>query len=320
MMTGVAMVLALGTISIQLARATGSAAVRNGTGPVAATPVMTWPDLLDQPRPQADATLAYGDDPLQVVDLWKPAGTAPYPVVVMIHGGCWQTDIATRDIMNYIADDLRNDGIGVWNIEYRGVDRGGGYPGTYRDIGAAADLLAVQAKAIHADLSKTIVIGHSAGGHLALWLAARQALPIGEVLRGDHPLRIDAAISQAGIADLRAAMARDGHACGTAAPALMAGNAFALTSPPEMPVSKALQIQFHTDQDRIAPPGYAQDYAAVMAQRGLVGGDMAGGEMAGGGVAVETHVHGPAGHVELIAPTSASWAAQKARIKQLLGR
>jgi acetyl esterase/lipase len=269
------------------------------------TPIMQWPDLLDQPRPEPDRTIVYGRDPLQLVDLWLPAGKGPHPVVVMIHGGCWQTEIATRGIMNYIADDLRQDGIAVWNIEYRGVDRGGGYPETYLDIGAAADLLAEQAKALNLDLAHTIAIGHSAGGHLALWLAARQALPEGEPLRGPDPLRIDTAISQAGIADLRAAMQRTGHACGTDAPTKMAGGKFGLTSPPEMPVSKARQIQFHTDRDRIAPPAYAETYAAEMEKRGVM---------------VENHVHGPEGHVELIAPNSRSWAAQKARIRQLLGR
>ena len=281
-----AIMLALVLLGIRLADGTSVAAVVNQTDE---TPIMQWPDLLDQPRPAADRTLTYGEDPLQLVDLWLPNGKGPHPVVVMIHGGCWQTEIATRDIMNYIAADLRNEGIAVWNIEYRGVDRGGGYPGTYQDVGAAADMLAKQAKALNLDLRKTIAIGHSAGGHLALWLAARQALPAGEPLRGAKPLRIDAAISQAGIADLRAAMQREGHACGTDAPTKMAGDAFALTSPPEMPVSKALQIQFHTDKDRIAPPVYAETYAADMKKRG---------------VTVETYVHSPEGHVELVAHQS----------------
>lgn len=298
-----AIALAMVLLGLRLVDAPGASAHMSGaaSGP----PIMQWPDLLEQPRPAPDRTLAYGDDPLQQVDLWLPRGEGPHPVVVMIHGGCWQTEIATRDIMNYIAGDLREQGIAVWNIEYRGVDRGGGYPGTYQDVGAAADMLAGQAKALNLDLTTTIAIGHSAGGHLALWLAARQALPASEPLRGANPLRIDAAISQAGIADLRAAMQREGHACGTDAPKAMAGDAFALTSPPEMPVSQALQIQFHTDKDRIAPPQYAQAYAAIMAKRG---------------VTVETHVHGPEGHVELIAPASRSWAAQKARIKELLSK
>ena len=103
---------------------------------------MKWPDLLDRPRPKADARIPYGSDPLQFVDLWLPKGKAPHPVVLMVHGGCWQTDIADASIMNYIADDLRTRGIAVWNIEYRGVDRpGGGYPGTFLDVAAAADAL-----------------------------------------------------------------------------------------------------------------------------------------------------------------------------------
>lgn len=297
-----ALVFVLALLGIRLAGGSQAAAMLSAEDE---PPIMQWPDLLDQPRPAADRTIRYGADPLQLVDLWLPKGAGPHPVVVMIHGGCWQTEIATRDIMNYIADDLRNDGIAVWNIEYRGVDRGGGYPGTYLDVGAAADLLAEQAKALNLDLTHTIAIGHSAGGHLALWLAARQALAQDDALRGKNPLHIDTAISQAGVVDLRAAMAREGHACGTQAPRLMAGDAFARTSPPEMPVSKARQIQFHTDKDRIAPPAYAEAYADGMARRG---------------VEVETHVHGPEGHVELIAPTSRSWAAQKARIRQLLGR
>ena len=60
----------------------------------------------------------------------------------MVHGGCWQTEIADRTIMNWVADDLRRRGIAVWNIDYRGVDRGGGYPGTFQDVAAAADALA----------------------------------------------------------------------------------------------------------------------------------------------------------------------------------
>ena len=99
----------------------------------ATKPLMTWKDLLSRPKPMPDATVRYGADALQVVDVWKPAGAkygrGPHPAVVMIHGGCWQTGIAERDIMNWIAGDLRAHGVGVWNIEYRGVDRGGGYPG-----------------------------------------------------------------------------------------------------------------------------------------------------------------------------------------------
>ena len=85
---------------------------------------MKWPDLLGRPRPLPTTTVAYGADPLQVVDLWLPKGRGPHPTVLMVHGGCWQSEIADRTIMNWIADDLRSRGIAVWNIDYRGVDRG----------------------------------------------------------------------------------------------------------------------------------------------------------------------------------------------------
>ena len=104
----------------------------NPVSPAAAKARLTWPDLTGRPRPHASATIPYGADPLQRADLWLPAGKGPFPVVVMVHGGCWQTDIADRSLMDWIADDLARHGIAVWNIDYRGVDRpGGGYPGTF---------------------------------------------------------------------------------------------------------------------------------------------------------------------------------------------
>lgn len=266
---------------------------------------MGWPDLLDRPRPQADTMLAYGEDPLQVIDVWTPEGPGPHPAVIMIHGGCWQTDIAERDIMNYIAADLRESGIGVWNIEYRGVDRdGGGYPGTYLDVGRAADMFVERGEAYGLDTRRTVAIGHSAGGHLALWLAMRPALAEGEALRGEHPVPIQTVISQGGLPDLRAGEGRNGHACGTDAPRQMAGGKYALTSPPEMPTSDTRQILFNNALDRIAPPQFATEYRDAMAKRG---------------VTVETHVDDGAGHVELIAPDSESWAHQKAAIRKALG-
>jgi acetyl esterase/lipase len=156
--------------------------------PLAAKPIMVWKDLLSRPKPSPDATIRYGEDALQVVDVWQPSrtkfGSGPHPAVVMIHGGCWQTAIAERDIMNWIADDLRAHGVGVWNIEYRGVDRGGGYPGTYMDVGAAADLFLTKRGEFGFRTDTPVVtIGHSAGGHLSLWLARRSALAKGDALR-----------------------------------------------------------------------------------------------------------------------------------------
>ena len=176
----------LKALALAWALALAACAVASGDEQQAGGPgrLMAWPDLLERPRPEPTTTLRYGEDPLQIVDLWLPEGAGPHPVVLMVHGGCWQTDIADRTIMNWIADDLRRRGIAVWNIEYRGVDRpGGGYPGTYLDVAAAADALSAHAGANAIDIGRVAAIGHSAGGHLALWLAARPlrgaALPRG---------------------------------------------------------------------------------------------------------------------------------------------
>jgi acetyl esterase/lipase len=137
--------------------------------------LLKWPDLLTRPRPEPDATVRYGEAALQVVDVWLPKRSGRHPVVVLIHGGCWQSEVADRRIMNWIADDLRKRGIAVWNIDYRGVDRaGGGYPGTFADVAAAADALREHAAQYKLDLSSVVALGHSAGGHLALWLAGRE--------------------------------------------------------------------------------------------------------------------------------------------------
>ena len=268
-------------------------------------PIMVWEDLLSRPKPAPDATVAYGADALQVVDVWRPDaarfGAGPHPAVVMIHGGCWQTAIAERDIMNWIADDLRAHGVGVWNIEYRGVDRGGGYPGTYLDVGAAADMFAAK----RADYgfrtdAPVVVIGHSAGGHLTLWLARRAGLAKGDALRGKTPLKVDLAISQGGLPDLRSQMTLLDHGCGTEAAVKMAGagqdkTEFARTSPPEMPKGSARELQFNNDLDSIAPPSFGAAYGAEMV--------VTKGE----------------GHAELIAPETVSWGKQRAAILKAFG-
>ena len=149
--------------------------------------MLTWPDLTSRPRDTPDATIAYGPDPLQVIDLWRPVGAGPHPVVLMVHGGCWQTSIADRRLMDWVAADLREHGIAAWNIDYRGVDRaGGGYPGTFRDVAAAADRLRSDAAAHGLDLTRRVALGHSAGGHLALWLAARHRIAADSPLHDDE--------------------------------------------------------------------------------------------------------------------------------------
>jgi acetyl esterase/lipase len=161
--------------------------------------------------------VAYGPAPSQVAELYLPVGTDPCPVVVMIHGGLW-TVLYDRAHTLQLARDLADRGYAVWNIEYRRIgEDGGGWPGTFDDVATAIDALAdlaagrapqgemaVSVARDRLDLGRVITMGHSAGGHLALWAAARPGLPAGSP--GSQPrVPVSAAISLAGITDLAAA-------------------------------------------------------------------------------------------------------------------
>ncbi|MGF1549791.1 MAG: alpha/beta hydrolase family protein [Sphingomonadaceae bacterium] len=268
--------------------------------------LMAWPDLLDRPRPEPTATIRYGADPLQLVDLWLPRGAGPHPTVLMVHGGCWQTDIADRTIMSWIADDLRRRGIAVWNIEYRGVDReGGGYPGTFLDAAAAADALKAHAAAYDLDLDPLVATGHSAGGHLALWLAARPRLTADSPLRTADPIAIDTVVSLGGLPDLEQAATPPGSGCGTEVIAKISGGHFAETSVPRLAPLGVRQVLVNGRQDRIIPAHYAADYAEAMRATGDE---------------VTVRMVDDTGHVELIAPETQAWAVAAQEIERALGR
>ncbi|WP_114953366.1 alpha/beta hydrolase family protein [Sphingosinicella terrae] len=276
-------------------------AVEPPTGPDG---LMAWPDLLERPRPEPDHSFSYGGDPLQVADLWVPAGAGPHPVVLMVHGGCWQSDIADRTIMNWIADDLKRRGLAVWNIDYRGVDRdGGGYPGTFQDVAAAADALRPRAAVHRLDLGRIVAVGHSAGGHLALWLAARPRLPAGSPLRGGETLPIRRVISLGGLPDLEEAARPPGSGCGTDIIARLTGGRFDDTSVPRLAPLGVDQVLINGLQDRIIPTSYAEGYAAPMR---AAGDD------------VRVRMIDRTGHVELVAPETAAWAAAVEEIERVL--
>jgi len=269
---------------------------------------LTWPDLTERPRPEPDASISYGADTLQKGDLWLPKGVEHPPVIIMIHGGCWQTSIADRRLMDWIADDLRQDGIAVWNIDYRGVDRtGGGYPGTFTDVGAALDALPGIAKEYHLDARRIVAIGHSAGGHLALWAAARPKLPAASPLHTAHPLRIDHVISLGGRPDLEATAASPDNGCGTAVVGKLIdptrAHPYADTSvPPLLPLGVPQDL-VNGREDRIIPYRLATDYVA----KARAAGDT-----------VALHTVADTGHVELIAPETPAWAESKRLIHAAL--
>jgi 3-dehydroquinate dehydratase type II len=145
-------------------------------------------------------TLSFGDGPERIGDLRLPEGSGPHPVVALIHGGFWR-DQWTRDTLDGIAVDLATRGYATWNFEYRRVGDGGGWPSTADDVAAGLDVLADLADTYPLDPARVAVTGHSAGGQLALWAAARHRFP--SVRRGAMPrIRPAAALLLAPITDL----------------------------------------------------------------------------------------------------------------------
>ena len=136
--------------------------------------------------------IPYGTDPHQFGELTLPSTTGLHPIVIVIHGGFWRAKY-DLEYMRPVCESLAAAGIAAWNLEYRRIGNpGGGWPGTLNDVATGSGYLASIAPRFHLDLNRVIAIGHSAGGHLAFWLASRKTI-------------LTAAISLTGVLDLRRA-------------------------------------------------------------------------------------------------------------------
>jgi acetyl esterase/lipase len=175
---------------------------------------MTPQDLDALPRRAPDRRIAYGDDPKQYGELRVPSGRGPHPLAVLVHGGCFKAAYATAEYMAPIGDALKDEGIASWSIEYRRLgDPGGGWPGTYLDVGQAVDFLRSIARRYDLGLSRVVVVGHSAGGHLAMWSAGRSRLPKESPLHSADPLPLRGAVDLAGPLDMSAHIAEYEQLC-----------------------------------------------------------------------------------------------------------
>ena len=265
--------------------------------------LMTWSELTGRPLPAPTTSIATGPAKTDIVDLWLPDGEGPHPVVIMLHGGCWQKGIADRSLMNYAAEDLRKRGLAVWNIEYRGVDEpGGGYPGTFQDVAGASDALLEHAGKHNLSTDRIVALGHSAGGHLALWLAARKKLPKTSPLFQENPLPLHTVINSGGLADLKASAPVTVPDCLseildhlTGPPSNLRPNVFSDTSPSELLPFETIQISVNGAEDGIAPPILGIGYT----EKARKSGDKA-----------EVRIIQGAGHVELIAPGTDAFETQ----------
>ncbi len=266
---------------------------------------LTFSQILTKPElktTQPDHKIAYGKDALQVGELWLPPAPSKtaLPVVVLIHGGCWLADLPGPELVAFLADDLRKCGVAVWSLTYRRVGHsGGGYPGTFNDVANGVAHLRTIAEKYNLDLNRAVVTGHSAGGHLALWVAAQNKIPAGSALKREQAVNFKAVIGIAAIPDL-AYFARAGaHACGdktidqlvdTAARTSAGGpkNApFLDTSPSEMLPLGVKQILIHGVFDGIVPPAIGLRYQTRAKEKGE---------------SVELVTLENSGHFELIAP------------------
>ena len=163
---------------------------------LAATHPMTLDEYMALRGREPDAQIGYGPAPQQFVQLFEPRGSGPFPVIVLVHGGCFLSKYEGIQQMGDIAGALAADGIAVWNVEYRRADEvGGGYPGTFQDISAALRLLAKKASDYRLDMSRFLVMGHSAGAYLAQWSAGRSNIPEWSPLHENNPVPIRTVIA-----------------------------------------------------------------------------------------------------------------------------
>ena len=213
---------------------------------------------------------------------------------MLIHGGFWRARYKLR-LADRLAADLAGRGFAVWNLEYRrlGWRSGGGWPQTFEDLAAGIDELGRLEEPL--DLARVYAIGHSAGGHLALWAAARRDLPAGAP--GAEPrIRLAGAVAQAGVTDLREA-ARLGLSNGVVRrlvggpPGKLPGR-YDAASPVELIPTGVPSLLVHGEADDVVPVALSRAYA----ERAAAAGDPC-----------ELVTLPGVGHMEHLDPASAAW-------------
>ena len=248
-------------------------------------------DILTLPPPRADARIAYGSDPNQFLDLRLPSSKQeskpPYPLVINIHGGFWRAKY-NLDHAGHLCAALTTRGVATANLEYRRVGNdGGAWPGTFSDIRSAYHFLVQNAQAHHLDSRRIVVMGHSAGGQLALCLAA-------------HESSITRVISLGGVVDLQRTY--ELHLSNDAVVEFLRGTPtevpdhYREANPMELSIPQARQWLIHGSADDTVPPAFSRDYVAAKQKRpGKEKEDVHLLEIPG------------AGHTDLIDPRTQPW-------------
>jgi acetyl esterase/lipase len=260
-------------------------------------PTLSWGDISSRPLPTAGERIAYGALPQQFGELRLPEGKGPFPIVVLLHGGCWLADFDYAHITP-LAAALTHAGYATWTVEYRRIgDTGGGWPNTFLDAGLAVDHLRELAKHHPLDLHQVIFAGHSAGGQLALWLAARGKIESTSPLYIRDPLLPAAVIGLAAITDLAEYRVGPPGSCHASVDQLLGGTAqqqparYAQTSPQALLPLTVPAWLLQGERDIVVSADSTRRYARAAGNQARL-------------VALPA-----AGHFEMVVPEGDSWAA-----------
>lgn len=261
--------------------------------------------------------ISYGPDSLQFGELRLPEGRGPFPVAILIHGGCYFSKYATLRNTAALADALTSAGVATWNVEYRRYDHpGGGWPGTFSDVAAAADYVRILGKSHPLDLARVVTVGHSAGGQLALWLAAppasAQRLPAQNApLRRESPIKVHGVVALGPITDMAEYQTRQLKSCGNAAIESVLGGLPAtvpdrvrMVSPIELLPLRVPTALVAGELDGIAPISSLNAYATAARLKGD---------------RVQVFTSPGEGHFDVLAPSRASGKAAIAAALAMLG-
>lgn len=238
------------------------------TGVASIASAVELKDFLALPRPKPTHEIRYGTAQSQGIDVFLPAGKGPHPVAILIHGGCW-SDFpgAGREQLRPLAADWARRGIAVWSMGYRRANEaGGGYPNLYLDVATAVDRLRVDGPALGINPRRSVLAGHSAGGHLALWAASRAGLPAGRPLRQvNEPLPVHSVVGIAAVGDLAAFAPRLPGSCGRGILERLTGSGadpFADVSPARLGLPEGVRsvVMVSATDDQIVPLRAARDY------------------------------------------------------------
>jgi len=259
------------------------------------------------PQPKPDAVIHYGEHDRQFGELRLPKSDGPFGIAVIIHGGCWLSDY-DQGYMASFAQAITDLGWATWTIAYRRVgEPGGGWPNTFVDAGAAVDFVPELATRYPLDTERVIAIGHSAGGHLALWLAGRSRLPATGVLYTERPQPIHGVLALAAAADLEYLSAH--RTCGNAATLLMDGSPEAR---PERYLEGSPTQLLPLGVPQILVNGELDETWSAPADRYFAAASNAGD-------AIETSTMAGAGHFELVVPNSQNWSIVREALVRLGG-